>query len=355
MRRGSTISAFVFGLAICLATIFGVNRSVDPARLFGSGEEELAAATVLAEGSYLVGAENLDLRLVQRYLAAGVDRSPSIVVLGSSRSWEIGNNIFAHEFLLNQSVPAADLDDVEGMLNMWRKRGFNPGLVVLGIDPWMFNRARTTGLGYVKPTFAYDDETDGRAKSPQITLHAVRALFSLRYFLDSIRTWRAQASGGGGKSFRAAGDDHSNAAVFRPDGTFKHPRRVLERTPGEIEALARRVGRDIAFWGLENFSGLDPNASYKLEKILRDIRSMGAEAVIYLPAYHPLAYQTIREQERYAMVETVEAHLRAVAREFGLKIVGSFDPHKSKCSDNDFIDHHHPRRSCVERVFRSAM
>jgi len=354
MRNTPVIVAFVIGTAVSLASIAIVNRSIDPARLFADGEHENAAAKALADGQHLVGAVNLDIRLLQRYLALKAHRPPSVLVLGSSRSWEVGSNIYSTGYLLNQSVPAADIDDLKGLLGGWRKRALTPAVVVLGIDPWMFNQARTTGLGYVKPSFAYDNDIDAAGLDKLFTWRGFRALFSLRYFVDSFRAWRARNIAQDAVVFSVAEHDRSNAPVFRPDGTYKHSRKVRERPVVEINSAAKQVGRSIAFWGLENFSGLDPVAQTEFEDLLDKLGAMGTDTVLFLPPYHPAAYQTIIERDKYRIVLEVERYLRFVATNRSLKIVGSYDPARTNCTNVDFVDHHHPRRSCVERAFRIA-
>jgi len=354
MRTGPVIIAFVLGLAASLSLIAIVNRAVDPARLFGDGERENAAAAALADGQHLVGAVNLDIRLLQRYLTFKAHRSPSVLVLGSSRSWEIGRNIFAQGYLLNQSVPAADIEDLKGLLGGWQRRASVPAVVVLGIDPWMFNQARATGLGYVKPSFAYDNDISDSAGDKPLTWRGIRALFSLRYFVDSFHTWWSRKGAQGAITFSLAEDDRSNAPVFRPDGTYKHSRKVRERPAVEINAAAKRVGRGKAFWGLENFSVLDSAVKIEFEELLDKLRTMAADTVLFLPPYHPAAYQTITERDKYRIVLEVERYLRLVAHRRSLKIVGSYDPARMRCIEAEFVDHHHPRRSCVERAFRLA-
>lgn len=354
MKHKAIIVWFVLGAGFCLGTIATVNRTVDPARLFSSGEQELGAATALAERRYVVGAAHLDVRLMQRYLTVLIRRQPGVLILGSSRSWEIGSNIFPLSRTLNQSLPAADFDDMEGLLAMWRARKLLPKKVVMGIDPWMLNQARTTGLGYVKPSIAYDGDINTATSSKPLTWRSVKAMFSLQYFFDSFRAWRSRTGSADGITYRLADSDDSDHDVLRPDGTFKNRLSAFERPVAEVEFAAARHGRDKAFWGLENFSAIDQAALAKFDALLDLLQTNGTKVVIFLPPYYPAAYRTIQAHEKYRMVLVVESTVRSIAKKRGLTVVGSYDPVQANCSNAEFFDHHHPHPSCVKRAFRMA-
>ena len=354
MQYASTVWGFVLGAVISLSAIVTVNYTVDPARIFGDGKLEHEVAEALAAGRHVIGATNLDHRLIQRYLTTQALRPPSVLVLGSSRSSEIGGNIFPDQNLLNQFVPGADLDDLKGLLSNWDARDGQIDVIVLGIDPWMFNPSRNTGVGYVKSVFANVEDATIDSIDLRTIWRKVQALISLRYVLDSVYTLRSRTRDLDGHVYTLVDDDNHDAAVLRPDGTRKSARSTLERRAEEGNIEAARVGRDTVMWGLENFTSVDAVNLASFEGLLDGLHVRNSRVIIFLPPYHPLAFRNIRERPKYRMVMKLESELRALGKERGLNVVGSYDPSLGQCTDDEFFDYHHPRPSCVERLFRLA-
>ena len=72
---------------------------------------------------------------------------------------------------------------------------------------------------------------------------------------------------------------------------------------------------------------------------------------MFLPPYHPLAYEGIIVNEQYKIIKEVEAYFRQLAYQKKIKIVGSYSSNDAKCNNTDFIDALHPNKSGIDKIF----
>jgi hypothetical protein len=49
-------------------------------------------------------------------------------------------------------------------------------------------------------------------------------------------------------------------------------------------------------------------------------------------------------------VAEAELTIRAIAAELRVDVVGSFDPGRCGCDEQEFLDGAHPLESCIERI-----
>jgi len=128
--------------------IVGANYFVDPANLYHSkvphareGETtEQTFARYLSSGYNVANVETLDERLLQKYFITSMPRDPlQMVVLGSSRSQLIGNNIFPGIRIINNSVTGATVEDIFAILDLYDSMNFKPDTIAIELSPWYLN------------------------------------------------------------------------------------------------------------------------------------------------------------------------------------------------------------------------
>lgn len=143
MEEGS-FSTYVGALAAAclglLAIVAAVSYRYDPANLFGNLAYEAEVARLLAHGRNVANVTHHDERLLQKFYVQELDRANDVVVLGSSRSMQVGRRLFPGLRFFNHSVSGATIEDIYAIFELYRERDLVPRQVVLGIDPWIFNR-----------------------------------------------------------------------------------------------------------------------------------------------------------------------------------------------------------------------
>ena len=146
-----------------------------------------------------------------------------------------------------------------------------------------------------------------------------------------------------------------NRLLVFSDGSFRWGPAILQRTAEEVA----RYGRDAAENGLlksiDNFKLLDRSALAAFEKVTQFLVSNGVKVAIFLPPYQPDAYAFFERNNRYEGVIQAEEWVRRFAQNQNLKVFGSYDPNRAGCGRDDFVDAHHPRRACVNRLLRNLV
>jgi hypothetical protein len=89
----------------------GVNILVDPSGLLRKSQEKQIAQW-LNDGYGVINAINVDYRKKIKERTLLLNRKPDIVVLGSSRAMVIDSSLFPDQFMLNYSLPSANLEDI---------------------------------------------------------------------------------------------------------------------------------------------------------------------------------------------------------------------------------------------------
>jgi len=130
----------VFLLVPLLLFVAAVNISVDPAGLYRKkaddhGRDEYRLVQALVTGRAMTVAGPIDDRLVQKYLIDNLTSAPQVVVLGSSDSIWLGENIFSPKKTMNNSVLLAALADYLGIFEEYAKRNLYPQRVICLLNP----------------------------------------------------------------------------------------------------------------------------------------------------------------------------------------------------------------------------
>jgi hypothetical protein len=90
-------------------------------------------------------------------------------------------------------------------------------------------------------------------------------------------------------------------------------------------------------------------------RLVRFLKSQGTSVVLLMPPYHPLHYAYVREHDGDGSLAKTEATIREIGRETGVTVAGSYDPAKAHCSEAEFWDGMHARKSCLIRLLAPAL
>src|SRR5579872_4362601 len=135
-------TCFLAALVGSLLVIGALNAALDPNHSFGlvlGSERELAG--LLASGKDVATARTLNMHVVHRDQLEASSARADVVVLGSSRVWEVGQWLFQGQRLLNGGTGSATIADYLAMWGLFEDHSDRlPRTLILGVDPWIFNR-----------------------------------------------------------------------------------------------------------------------------------------------------------------------------------------------------------------------
>jgi len=358
-RRGAAgfVGCF-FGVGLALVGAVGVvNLVVDPSHLFGlSLRYERQLATVLADGSGAIVDPSLNIHVVRRDLLERLKAPPQAVVFGSSRSWELSQDMFPGRRFLNAGANSATLDDYIAMWGLLEPVRAKPEMVIFEADPWIFNRANPP----VSHCMKLADEfrvaaaaVGGVSVSGCFGSPPYREVFSLPRLMTSLvfLQWLHDGRGCGGICPVPPGADiPARGDLWHPDGSVNHFR---IDTVQAVAAFARDQGETSPrFKFFDGMKGIDARMVEDWRKLLAHIQASGVSPMIYLSPFHPAYLAGIARHEPHDLdlLGEVEATLRRIAADLSIPVVGSYRPDLAGCGAEDFYDSIHIHPACIKRI-----
>ncbi len=427
------IRKFVFKLALFAPILFLVmaaNYVLDPARLFSGkavkevhvelrerlkvelkeepiDEYVLGIADYLLNGLNVAGAANYDGRLLQKYCIIGSKQQKDVIVLGSSRSWDVNSKIFPKKIFFNHGVSAATMEDLFAIFNIYEEREEIPPVIIVGVDPWVFqrhNKIRWKSIGKDYEAMAKKLEEFSktvkahRNKSPflnkfdfiffweGIFFEKYFQLVSFSYFQSSLEEFvklarerriyeiigNRSASGVHGNSdapvqtrlnvgsgsqsrYSPTQEIEGQQDIILTDGSLNFPRSAKTRPAQEILQEIKAVISQGSESNMgSSYEKMDPALKRQFEDFVEYLRDRKIRVVFFLPPFHPFFYDYMLKSQKFDGVMEVENYIRGFAREEGIDVVGSYDPRKCSLTQDDFMDYFHAKRDRVERIFGST-
>ncbi len=332
-----------------------INYTVDPANLFTvQGEEEARIGAALVAGKNVANFERYDDRRIARYLLQNRRDTPDVVVLGSSRTLNMGPYLFPGSHVVNGSMLASTLREVLAGYQIVHSRKMRPHTVIVGIDPWMLNaNAYDERWTAIQPQFdsalaAIHIQNWPGQRHPSATQSRLGALVSPDYMQQSLKALASRAADSA-RWYRSTSTLNKGFTRL-PDGSYTYSE--YERTKGTsaVDERAMRYTSDKVYM-LEPNATIDPTLSAAVKKLLEMIRADGSEPVLFLPPYHPIVYAALSSDPRYSIVTAAEKTLRGRAAALGVTVAGSYDPKRLGLGSADFYDGHHLKESGLMKVF----
>ncbi|MEQ8354321.1 MAG: hypothetical protein RH942_02190 [Kiloniellaceae bacterium] len=344
--------------ALTVVTIaFGAAFSADPAHIFRMPEAYGQIASLLQTGTPVGGLESPRHRLINRAFIAGLSQTPGTVILGSSRIQPFSPAAAGWPESLNLAVEGGDLGDHLYIYGLLRDARRIPARMIIVVDPYIFSPRRdllsrngeqaalrrlvdVLGVNCLNGT----DYWGSFAWVPEI--------LTLDYAIESILVLQSELRGRD-KPVRFAADPRLTSTGFikRPDGSVIFSREIRERSPTYVDdyaatVLEHPVGRGLAF------TELDRCKVDVFSALLSLLKNDGVAVTLAMLPYHPKAYELL--QSNSPVLDEVEVLVADLGRELSLPVLGAYDPARTFCSSREFLDMHHPKQSCSQRILESA-
>lgn len=345
-----------WGIAILLV-VAGFTYRVDPGDIFCNALVETCGKWML-EGHDISITQNYNERLLQKYLLENDIRDYDVLILGSSRVMDIGTPLFPEGSFRNVGVSGASVEDLIALYFLYEKEHGKPRKVVIGVDAWLLNAA--SGRNRWKSLAKEYEYGKGKIQGKEIDdfcaidLEKYTQLISWPYLNESIKKIKSEV-GGNGRNYCLADDKCAlpdNAQIKCSDGSIL---RSVEMLAADAEPKARSYISGKEVYSLEKYNKLDERLCKEVRMFISYLKSHGIEIVLYLPPYHPIVYSFLQDSEKYRIVLEAEDFFRAMAEDYGMPIVGSYDPERCGLSNKDFLDGMHMRRESVEMFLRGKL
>ncbi|HYQ56869.1 MAG TPA: hypothetical protein VEP89_05920 [Draconibacterium sp.] len=326
-----------------------VNYTIDPDFVLKTGYTK-QIAMALNEGKMVAGPVNSNLRQIKKKWIEIMDEGPDILVLGSSRTISLSNNVFHGEHFFNASVSNCTFQDMYIFISLLEQQHFKyPEKVFICCDLWLFgnsfsekrwlqNRSDFISLAEQSTTIPLKNIPP----KWEIQKEWITELFSTRYLLRSVKTK------GKKQEITICEKVDSTQMMLLPDGTRLSPARVTNINEVKTEELARHY-----FYNTddEHFATIDPTQKILFDQLLILLKKKGSKPILYIPPYHPTTYELIKNEDQTKGIFQANDYVGLVAQQNNIKVVGAINPFDSGLQKSDFYDGVHLKKAALEQLF----
>lgn len=313
---------------------------------------EIAAKSV-ADGHTIAVPTNYDDRIFQKKVFDSFIDKPQCILIGSSRSMMVESKMLhCSGKFFNHSVSGASLEDYIAITGLYAKNNTLPKKVILGIDPWIFNkynnqrrwRRLNESYSFMMAQIA-QDHTKPTVQTDKSRYLQLINFENTKYNLLFLKQTLKKEN-----SFKIIDNENIDAMIKRADGSIVYPFKTRYQKDAVTLTEAKNYLNPTVY-SVENFNEL---ANIKIfEQFIHYLQKNHVEVVFFLPPYHPLVYQYLSTNPKYSHILLAENYLRTFSKKNGIKIFGSYNPQVNHLTSIDFTDGMHGRSSLSSRILMS--
>ncbi|WP_155717161.1 hypothetical protein [Leptospira santarosai] len=336
---------------------------MDPSGLYVKDNlQTIKSVEKLLKGETVVQSPNFSTRLLHKELIKRNNNPCDIVIIGTSRVHNINSRTLPNFKLMNHGLGAATLFDLIGIVQTYlKKKKSLPKIVLIGVDEWLFHEKRTKNI-YQWEIFA--SEIDQYLKNQRVSIPIewanwfygsrkrefwlrLKTIMSFQYLKDSLQQYLIENNKVGTQTLT------DETVTLFPDGHMEFPFKMRNRTQDEVDSKLNQTINYFQNYTLADFNSL---GHFELELFYSLIQTMidnGITPVFFLSPHHHSVFEYMSKRSEGKKIKDVEMLLRKYAKEKDILIIGSYDPYQVPCGSDEYMDEHHMKESCYERIFKT--
>jgi peptidoglycan/LPS O-acetylase OafA/YrhL len=309
------------------------------------GSDEIKMAKLLTKNK-AVYSTSMDERIFIKNRIIYEDYNPKILVIGSSRVMQLGENELKKK-TLNLSVSGASIEDQIAITEMALEK-FNPTIIYLAADPWLFNqhnnqkRWKSIKADYNNALFNINLWSKDKINFNKIKLiNEDKEILNINLSENILE-----------KVFRKI---NLNSNFIIPTNIKPTDNKSLILRDGkrvyDLKYQNQKIKKDILIYS--NMKNYEYSSLYfeNYDNFISYLKNYHKKEVILIlsPYYKPSFELTVKEIPSYLEIENKFINL---ADKHKIKILGSYDPKLVNCKNNEFYDSMHPKDSCMQKLVR---
>jgi len=337
-------------LIVPLILIGGVNYFFDPD--YTLRKDYIAPlAKALLEGKIISGPVNANSRLLKKEWIRQLPQTPEVLVLGSSHTLALSQQVFPGKSFINASVSNCTFQDMYAFLELFERKDQGlPKTIIICTDQWLF------GNSFVENQWL-ENKPEFMAMAKKIDLPLIKIapkwdldkewikeLFSVRYLARSLK------SRGKTEKFEIDRAIDREKMMFLPDGSRYIPERVINTPEKEVSGKARNYfysSKD------EYFTEISQMQCSLFSGMIKYLKSRNCTVILFVPPYHPETFQLLEKSGMTSGIFKAETYLRTFARANELKLIGATNPDSLNMIVGDFYDAVHLKPESLNHYITS--
>lgn len=337
-----------------LLAVAAVNYAGDPVHLFTGGNYERGMAKNLLSGKNITFPSDCNDRILQASYLDGLREKKDVLVLGASRSMQLGQELFPGKHFHNLSVTAATLEDLIALYERYSRNDRSPTILVLGTDPDLLSKTKSDRSAYWK-WIARDYNTaakrlglpEKKSKFPADldfdALDKFFQLFSPSYFQQSVMVLKRRIINHEIRTSVPTLEETGKTAIIRSDGSLRYGEEFRRRSIPQIRAQALSTAN------AEGRMEIDDANRGAFETFVRDLKAKKIHVIFFFAPYHPILYERLKNLG----IGDVDAYYREFAKSQQIPTLGDYDPSRLGVGENGFYDGLHPTRETIRKILNS--
>lgn len=348
--------AYVITVVILVVAIYAAvamaNFIAQPL-VYSKAQLHTVAETMAQGTNFAINDPNINWRALRREQIKIMTATPDVVIFGGSRWQEAYAELLPGKSVFNAHVHSDYAEDFLALVQLLDGRGHLPGTFVLSLRYLSFEPiAKREPMGWREWTFEYRKMARELGIQPHPVLDTLpvshwSALFSVQDLVDRVSP-RAGQSEEPGPTTDLVKDTMD---IIGADGSMRWSRANLNRfTPEFALTDAQAKVERHKSTRLE----IDPRLVEAVEKLIVYLRDKGVRVVFAQTPFHPHFYQAMETGPFGAALDRIEQIAQGWKHQYGVTVVGSFDPRRTACGAEEFIDWHHAKPGCLGRILTTV-
>jgi len=305
-----------------------------------------AVANLLDEKMVAGPLGGYDERELQRMIVEQYPKRRDMIAIGSSRNMLLRRRFIHGDIdFFNHSMAGASLEDYTAIVGLYRIKGDLPRTVVLGIDPWVFNKNNGLPEWWKSLSRYYEKmvaEINGREIKVNVTQpNKYMQLINLEYTRANYKFFRR------GKKLYVTDTINIDDFVREPDGSIHFPYHMRFKTDERTNSYPPESMPISYLNHFESLSGFELFGDF-----LRYLREKEVDVILLFLPFHPAAYKLFNDNPQCQIVISLEKYLKDFALRNNIKVMGSYDPGRYQLGGKDFFDDTHGHEIVAKKVFQ---
>lgn len=356
------IRFLLFSVPVLGLLIF-VNYKADPGNLFGAAPEKMVELFMQGKSAY-VKSGNVEEREVDKKIIEALEEAPECVAVGPSLVRWVNSDMVGSDSFYNLGMSAGNGYDIMAVFGQLERNDKMPGQILFCVDTMFFDKVYIENH---KSWLPYEEDvqlalnmigssTELDDSSIEVLAEKIdkyMQIISPTYFQSSME----YVSQNGISVDDKIGEPKEGykGAYYLKDNARVSAYEMEHISQEDVEDLMRQyiVGETSS----ELASAITPNSYLDAEqvdnfkKLIEYLQEKDIEIKFFLHPFSPLVWDYMMESGHFPIVEELDTFIHDYAEEKGISIIGSYDPYKVGCGNDDFQDKRHMKAESLYKYF----
>ena len=339
--------------------LIGINIYEDPANIFHDSSKSIAKALKNGHEAYF-GSGNGDERNVKMYTIKMMPKKVDCITIGPSLTYGIRKDDVGTESYYNISSSGLNFKDIMGLFALLEINNIHYDRIILCVDSYFFDERyavveRNPNLSKYSEymTSVLDDKepvVPQEVKTSDIIKIKWEQAFSLTYFQSSFDFIRHSNSLIlKTKRWGIVDDNTKDLSHFMCDGSWVYAADYRSHTLDYVLSDAEKYNIKAQF-------AYDIHSNKKYEdyfyKLIQFLLNKNVSLTLFLSPISPALWDRIEnDKSHYFILDEIEKMANDVAENYGISIIGSYNPYKVGISNSDYWDCRHIKHDKLSIYF----